>query len=232
MVVNHVVSDKVRAMTDAAELGLRERKKLRTRQHIADTARRLFAERGFEQVTVAEIARAADVAQATVFNYFPAKEDLFYSRLEAFEEELLTAIRERSKGWSVLSAFGAFLLGQGGVLINAPRGDAEATNQVRTITRVITESPALLARERQVFDHYAQALAALLAEETGAEPGDVVCHAVANAMLGLHRALIDHVRERALAGASAARIRREVKAEAERALAQLERGLRDFGVRD
>ena len=219
-------------MTEAPELGLRERKKLRTRQHIADTARRLFAERGFDQVTVAEIARAADVAPATVFNYFPAKEDLFYSRLEAFEEQLLTAIRERRRGQSIIAAFGDFLLGQGGVLaINAPRGDAEATDQIRTITRVITDSPALLARERQVFDHYAQALAALLAEETGAEPGDVVCHAVANAMLGLHRALIDHVRARALAGASAARIRREVKAEAERALAQLERGLRDFGVR-
>jgi AcrR family transcriptional regulator len=219
-------------MTEPADLGLRERKKLRMRQHIADTARRLFAERGFDRVTVAEIARAADVAPATVFNYFPAKEDLFYSRLEAFEEQLLTAIRERRRGQSVIAAFGDFLLGQGGVLaIDAPGGDAEATDQVRTITRVITASPALLARERQVFDHYAQALAALLADETGAEPDDVVCHAVANAMLGLHRALIDHVREQALAGASAARIRRAVKAEAERALAQLERGLRDFGVR-
>jgi AcrR family transcriptional regulator len=215
----------------ATELGLRERKKQRTRQLIADTARRLFAERGFDRVTVAEIAREAEVAPATVFNYFPTKEDLFYSRLEAFEEELLTAIRERPSGQGVLAAFAGFLFGQGGVLaMDEP--DEDVTAQIRTVTRVITGSPALLARERQVFDHYAQALAALLADETGSEPGDVVCHAVANAMLGLHRALIDHVRERALAGVSAARIRREVKAEAERALAQLERGLRDFAVRD
>src|SRR5436305_14133993 len=94
------------------DVGLRERKKQRTRQLIADTARRLFAERGFDRVTVAEIAREAEVAQATVFNYFPTKEDLFYSRLEAFEEQLLAAIRERAPGQRVLAAFGGFLLDQ------------------------------------------------------------------------------------------------------------------------
>ena len=214
------------------DLGLRERKKLRTRQLIADTARRLFAERGFDRVTVAEIAREAEVAQATVFNYFPTKEDLFYSRLEAFEEGLLAAVRDRAPGQGVLAAFGAFLLGQGGVLaMDTPGGDDEATIQVRTVTRVITESPALLARERQVFDHYALALAALIAEETGAEEGDVVPLVVANALLGLHRALIADVREQALAGAPAARIRAGVRAEAGRAIARLERGLGDVGAR-
>jgi AcrR family transcriptional regulator len=216
----------------ATELGLRERKKQRTRELIADTARRLFAERGFEHVTVSEIAREAEVAPATVFNYFPAKEDLFYSRLEAFQERLLSAIRERGPDESVLAAFAAFLLDQRGVLaMNAPGGDEEATDQVRTITRLITDSPALLARERQVFDNYARALAALLAEDTGAQPDDVVCHAIANTLLGLHRALIDHVRTQALAGAPAARIREDVRAQAVRAIAQLERGLGDFGVR-
>jgi AcrR family transcriptional regulator len=218
------------AETQAAP-GLRERKKQRTRRLIADTARRLFAERGFEAVTVTEIAREADVAPATVFNYFPTKEDLFYSRLEAFEEELLTAIRARPPGQGVLAAFAAFLLDQRGVLaMNAPGGDEEATERVHAVTRVITGSPALLARERQVFDHYADALAALLAEETGAEPGDVVPRAVANALLGLHRALIDHVRELALSDEPAARIRESVRAQAERAFAQLEHGLGDFGA--
>src|SRR4051795_2047322 len=117
--------------------GLRERKKQRTRELIADTARRLFAERGFEAVTVAEVAREAEVAEKTVFNYFPTKEDLFYSRLEAFEDELLTAIRDRAPGESVLAAFGAFLLGRSGVLsLDAPGGDDAATEQIRTITRV------------------------------------------------------------------------------------------------
>jgi AcrR family transcriptional regulator len=215
----------------AAELTLRERKKQRTRTHIAETARRLFAERGFDRVTVAEIAREAEVAPATVFNYFPTKEDLFYSRLEAFEEELLGAIRSRPPGQSVLAAFAAFLLGRGGVLaVNAPGNDREATAQIQTITRVITESPALLARERQVFERYARTLADVIADETGAASGDVVCRVVANALLGLHRALIDHVREQALAGVPAARIRRDVRAEAERAVARLERGLADFGA--
>ena len=76
--------------------GLRERKKERTRQLIADTAKRLFAERGFEAVTVGEIARAAEVAEATVYNYFPTKEDLVYWRFESFEERLLEAIRDLS----------------------------------------------------------------------------------------------------------------------------------------
>jgi AcrR family transcriptional regulator len=221
------------AMTDASvEPGLRERKKERTRGLIADTARRLFAERGFEQVTVAEIAREAEVAPATVFNYFPTKEDLFYSRLEAFEERLLAAIDGRAPGRSVLAAFADFLLGQRGVLaMDAPGGDKEATAEIRTITRVITESPALLARERQVFDRYARALAASIAQDTGADPGDVVCRVVANTLLGLHRALIDHVRDQALAGVPAARIREDVRTEADRAIAQLERGLREFGAR-
>jgi AcrR family transcriptional regulator len=218
-------------MLDSSATGLRERKKERTRRLIADTARRLFAERGFEAVTVTEIAREAEVAPATVFNHFPTKEDLFYSRLEAFEDELLTAIRERPAGQGVLAAFAGFLLGQGGVLaMQDDGGEEEATERVRTITRVITESPALLARERQVFDHYARALAALLAEETRAAPGDALPHVVANALLGLHRALIDHVRELALAGEPAARIRESVRAQAARAVAGLEGGLGDYGA--
>src|SRR2546421_6790966 len=88
------------------ELGLRERKKRQTRQLIADTARRLFAERGFEAVPGAKIAREAEGSEATVFNYFPTKEDLFYNRLEAFEVELLSSIRHPAHGESVISAFG------------------------------------------------------------------------------------------------------------------------------
>jgi AcrR family transcriptional regulator len=218
--------------SDAPPLGLRERKKQRTRQLIADTARRLFSERGFERVTVAEIARGAEVAEATVFNYFPTKEDLFYSRLEAFEDELLQAIRRREPDTSIVAAFAEFLVGRGGVLAMGTDGDDEdVTRQIATITRVITESPALLARERQVFGRYAEALAALLAAETGAGEDDVVPHVVANALLGAHRALIDHVRTKALAGVGAAEIRRGVAAEAERAFARLERGLGDYGVR-
>src|SRR6266496_5136190 len=90
--------------------GLRERKKQQTRESIAETARRLFAERGFDDVTVAEVARAAAVSEGTVFNYFPTKEELFYSGMEVFEAKLVEAVRERPPGESVLAAFRRFVL--------------------------------------------------------------------------------------------------------------------------
>jgi AcrR family transcriptional regulator len=215
-----------------AEPGLRERKKERTRLLIADTARRLFAERGFEAVTVAEVARQADVAEKTVFNYFPTKEDLFYSRLEAFEDALLAAVREREPGETALVAFRRFLLEPRGVLgMAGDDGEAEATRQLRTVTRVITESPALLARERQVIERYERALADLLAEETGSAPDAVEPRAVANALLGLHRSLINYVRRRALDGAEAAEIRREVRGQARRGFARLEQGLGEYAIK-
>src|SRR5204863_9178479 len=145
------------------ELGLRERKKHPTRELIADTARRLFVERGFEHVTVAEVARVAEVSEATVFNYFPTKDDLLYWRLESFEQELLDTVRERAPGESFLAAFGRFVLQPRGLLA-AP--DPETTEFLAGLTRTITESPALLARERQVYDRYTTPLAALIAEET------------------------------------------------------------------
>src|SRR5919199_3377642 len=96
--------------------GLRERKKRRTRELIAATARRLFAERGFEDVTVAQIARAAEVSEQTVFNYFPTKEDLVYWRLGSFEDELLASIRDRTPGEAAVAAFRRFVLAQRGLL--------------------------------------------------------------------------------------------------------------------
>jgi AcrR family transcriptional regulator len=215
--------------SDDAVVGLRERKKAQTRQQIADTARRLFLERGFEAVTVAEVAREADVAQKTVFNYFPSKEDLFYGRLEAFEEELLAAIRERKAGQSVIGAFREFVTKQRGVL--QLQDDKEVTEQLRAINRVITESPALLAREREVFDRYTSSLAALLAEETRAREGAIEPRVVASALIDVHRLLIGYVRERTLAGDPARDVARGVRAQAKRAFGLLERGLGDYGVR-
>ena len=211
---------------DAPELGLRERKKLRTRQLIAETARGLFAERGFDHVTVAEIARAAEVSEQTVFNYFPTKEDLVYWRLETFEEDLLATIHQREPGESVLRAFGRFVLQQRGLLAEQ---DPEARGRLVELTRMITDSPALLARERQIFERYTASLAALIADETGAGPDDVEPWVAANALVGVHRALIDHTRRHIVAGAPRARIRREVRAQGERALQALERGLGSIG---
>jgi AcrR family transcriptional regulator len=218
-----------RATATPSDPGLRERKKEQTRQVISDIARRLFLERGFDSVTVAEIAREADVAEKTVFNYFPAKEDLFYGRLEEFEEELLDAIRERESGESITAAFKRFVMKQRGAL--QLQDDAEATKRLRAINRVITESPALLAREREVFDRYSEALAKLIASETRAAKGAVEPRVVASALIDVHRLLIDYVRERTVAGDAARDIARGVRAQAKRAFAVLEKGLGDYGVK-
>jgi AcrR family transcriptional regulator len=223
------------ADTRVAQPGLRERKKEQTRRLIAETARRLFAERGFDAVRVAEVARAADVAEKTVFNYFPTKEDLFYSGMEAFEEQLLDAVRDREPGETVLAAFRRFVMRPQGVFAMRGAGDRgggrAATEQLRTITRVITESPALLARERQVLARYSDALAAMIAEETGADAGDLEPRVAAHALLGVHRSLIEYVRRRVGDGATAARIARELAEQGERAFALLERGLGDYAAR-
>jgi AcrR family transcriptional regulator len=208
-------------------LGLRERKKRQTRQLIADTARRLFAARGFEAVTVAEVARAAEGSEATVFNYFPTKEDLFYSGLESFEEELLSSIRERAPGESALAAFGRFVLEPRGLLATS---DPDAIERLAGITRVIEESPALLARERQVFERYTGSLAALLAAETGAAADAIEPRVAANALIGVHRALVEYTRREILAGARNPELGRKVRARASEALALLEGGLGGYAI--
>jgi AcrR family transcriptional regulator len=217
------------AAAEAPPLGLRERKKQRTRELIAETARRLFTERGFERVTVAEIAREAEVSDQTVFNYFPTKEDLVYWRLGSFEEELLAAVRERETGESVLAAFRRFILAQRGLL---GQYDPEAHERLVGITRMITESPALLAREQQIFTGYAASLALVIAEERGAGAGDVEAWVAANALIGVHRALVHHTRRRILEGARHPRLHGEVRAQAEAAFALLERGLGGYAVRE
>ena len=85
-------------------MGLREHKKAQTRQAIAQAAWELFSEHGFDRVTVAVVAEAAQVAEATVFNYFPAKEDLFYSGLDVFEEGLIAAVAGREPGAAVVGS--------------------------------------------------------------------------------------------------------------------------------
>ncbi|MEV4407299.1 TetR/AcrR family transcriptional regulator [Actinoplanes sp. NPDC049598] len=195
-------------------MGLREEKKERTRRQIADTAWVLFADRGFEQVTVAEVAAEAGVSEATVFNYFASKEDLFFERLDRYGLSLVDGVASRPAAESPLAAFRRLLLTSGGLLARLDE-DPRALDRLRTINRVIAGSPSLRAREQLSFARIAETLAASL-------PGDpVTAHVVAYSLVGVQRSLVQHVRTAILAG----EIPDDLAARAEQAFTLLEHGL-------
>jgi AcrR family transcriptional regulator len=204
-----------------AELGLRERKKQQTRQLILDTAARLFAERGFDGVSVAEIARVAQLSEMTVFNYFPAKEDLVFGRMEFFEERLVAAVEQRRAGESAVAAFGRAVVAGHDQL--AARAD-----MIAKAATLIRSSPALQAREREVAERYTARLAQVLAAETGAGADDIEARAVASALIGVHRGLLEYVRNAVVAGRRGKQLTTDAVAQAGRALARLESGLADY----
>jgi AcrR family transcriptional regulator len=195
-----------------------------TRQLIADTAWQLFADRGFDHVTVGDVARRSQVAEKTVFNYFPTKHDLFFSRLDAFGGQLVGAIDERQPGETVLVAFQRFLLERRGLLTRVAR-DAHARDRLKTVNRVIAESPALRSRELEAIANCADALAVHIAAETCAGRTDPRPRVVANALMGVHRTLIDHVRERVLADDRLEHLAADVRKLGESAFGLLEHGI-------
>ena len=210
----------------ATEVGLRQRKKQQTRELIAETARRLFAERGFDGVTVAEVARSANVSEVTVFNYFPTKEDLLYSGMEFFEERLLDAVRNRRPGESVLAAFRRPIF-EG---LKRLAGD-DATAAITATGSLINTSPALEVREREIVARYTRRLADLIADEAGAQPGDVESVGVASALMGVQRALVAYVRRSVLAGTRGEKLTSDARSQATRAFARLEKGLAGYGTK-
>ena len=209
-------------------MSLRELKKERTRRLIADTAWALFAERGFDNVTVAEVARAAEVAEATVFNYFPTKEDLFYARLEAFGDRLVEAVSSRSPGTTALAAVRGHLLEDGGLLARVETRDLDALERLRTVNRVIGGSTALQARERLAIAGHTDSLAVVLATETGAASDDIRPRVAANALIAIQHALIEYVRERVLVDADPTGLAADVRRLGNRGFALLEEGLGEY----
>ncbi|MCK2221313.1 TetR/AcrR family transcriptional regulator [Actinomadura sp. ATCC 31491] len=203
--------------------GLRELKKRQTRQAISDTATRLFLERGFEQVTVAEIAAAAQVAKMTVTNYFPRKEDLALDYHETFTASLAAAVTERRAGESALAALRRELLAA------VERRDAVAGFSGPDFARLITGSPTLSARLRELHDLREDALARALA--AGAAPGDPVPRAVAAVLAGAHRVLFQQVMELTMAGTADHEIAAAVTEAARRVFDLLEPSLGGYAVR-
>ena len=148
--------------------GLRERKKQQTRRLLADTARQLFADRGFDAVTVAEIAHAANVSEPTVFNYFPRRKTSFSADSKASRTRRAYRDLGKAPGQGVFDAFATF--------VGEPRGLLAAGDKNRyATTRDLADEvakPALLAREQQILARYTAALTDLIANETGAGADD------------------------------------------------------------
>ena len=216
--------------------GLRERKKQQTREVIADRALELFLERGYEAVTIADVADLAEVDVKTIYNYFPSKPDLVYHRFDRFWNELLAAVRDRRQGESVLSSFSRFLVplegGLGDTQVKGLLGDTQATATLRGLTQLIADSPTLLGYEDQVYARVTTQLAEQLAREAGTRQPDIEPAVVSHALIGLHRSLVAYARAGTMAGMTNASVARRVRAQAKKAVARLESGLGDYGVRD
>jgi len=200
-------------------MGLRETKKLRMRGEIADQAMRLFATRGFDHVTVAEVAAAANVSEKTVFNYFPTKEDLFFDEVPQREAALIGAITNRGEGESILDSLRRLQLGE------CPR---LCSPGFATFARMIEESPALQAKELRVMARFAQVLTDAIQSELGVDERDA--RIAAGLIVSVHRQLFRTARELALAGKNGPAAVRQLRADSERAFELLEGGLGDLGL--
>lgn len=157
-------------MAAQAEPGRRERKKAATRKAISDTATRLFLERGFDAVSIREIADAADVSPTTVFAHFAQKEALVFDEDDEQREQLVGAVRDRPAGTSVTGALHAFL--SSGVDESAEQHGDEAH---RRFMQFLDRTPALSDYAARMWVRHEEALAAAIAEDLGmADPADEV----------------------------------------------------------
>jgi AcrR family transcriptional regulator len=183
--------------------GLRERKKALTRQLIADTAARLFADRGYENVAVGDVARAADVAEQTVYNYFPTKEQLVTDREQQIQEELCLLIRSRPPGSMPAAAIREFVLRFVAGIRDIPpelwRGE---------IGYLAAISPTVRRLVLEAIDRQARALAAAISESSAVAPEIAGLQGVA--LAGVFELIIREAGRRTRDGQSQTRIAREL----------------------
>ena len=146
--------------------GLRERKKQQTRQAIHDAAMRLFAERGFDATTIADIAEAADIAPRTFFAYFPSKEDAVFPKYETAHAEFDRVLRERPAGTTALEALRTWVEKAAQEYIPAP-------DQMLLEAKLRRESPAVAACDLRHTRQFERRLAEAVGEDLG-EPADAL----------------------------------------------------------
>lgn len=205
--------------------GLRERQRQQTRREISGVATKLFLERGFEQVTISDVATQAGVAKMTVTNHFPRKEDLVFDRDEELVEGPVRAVRERAPGESALTAVRRAHLAAIGAR-EPTAGFAGAA-----FIRMIMESPTLRARLRELHEQSQEALAAVLADETGAGREDLLPKAVAGHLVTVQRVLFHEGFARGMNGEQEDDVAAALAPEARRLYDLLEPSLGDFAVR-
>lgn len=203
--------------------GLRERKKDQTRRHIADVAARLFVEHGFEDVTVDQIAAAADVAKKTVFNYFPTKEDLAFDRAEQRQLDIVALVRDRPASTSILAAFRMQC-----ERMLAWIAEQEPGFQRGSVVELVHTSQALQRKALEIQENQARVLAAELAAASGEPEWDPLAHTVARTLLSANRSVFREVHRQLAEGVSPAEAARRVRPIAARVYDQLEHGLGDY----
>ncbi|MEI5099205.1 TetR family transcriptional regulator [Streptomyces sp. PmtG] len=207
------------APPDAAPLGLRQLKKQRTRQAISDTAIALFLERGFDKVSVAEVAAAAEVSKPTLFRYFPAKEDLVVHRFADHEDEAARVVADRGD-LSPLAALRARFLD--GLTRHDPVTGLCDAPEVLAFHHLLYGTPALVARLYPYQDRMERALAAALGDAS------LDARIAAAQILAVHRVLALENWRRIEAGERAADLHADAVAAANTAFDQLGAGLRRY----
>lgn len=204
----------------------RARKKAQTREQVRAIAHHLFDQRGFDAVTIADVARAADVAVQTVFNHFASKEELFFDGRGPRIDSPAEAVRSRDASVSPLTALRDFLVDLAGSHLLAL-----ADEERRRYLRTLLGSESLLAYERELLIEAERRLAAALAEawtkgarEAFPVPSDPAPAAslVAAMWCSAVRVLTHTNRQRLTSGADAAHLARAVEGFAADLLAQLE----------
>jgi AcrR family transcriptional regulator len=206
--------------------GLRARKKAKTRLTIADIATRLFIERGFDNVTVADVAAASEVSLATIFNYFDTKEDLFFDREAEVIAAMCRVVTERRTGEAIIPAFHrAFRDAIDTVLPGLIERD------VARFAATIEASPALRARAGLGFEKAEAQIAATIAADQHARPDDLTPRVVAAVVVALERVLLGVLRTHLLRGSSAAVTRRALRRDCDRAFAIVDEGTGAYGSR-
>jgi len=203
--------------------GLRERRKQETRQAISDIATQMFVTRGFDDVTIAQVADAAGVAKMTVTNYFPRKEDLVFDRAEAVERHLADVITARAPGESILAAI------RRDYAEAVARADVTLGLSSPAFARMIRSSPMLASRVREMLDQRERALGDAIAAETGTDNPEQ--RLVAALLASVHRVLAAEASERSLVGQSRGEICAVLADAATRAFDLLEPSLGGYGIR-